>query len=655
MLIHSLGILYWPKWEEESRYSETLIYRQYREDTPSQATVIEVFEKELKRLKHEDRTPFFQSRGINYVYITGDNDIVLMATCLKNANAMLLVVFLKNFYQVIRQYLVKAKVKRESKGGFKTENSVTKNVIIDNTILLYELADECIDYGLIQNTDYNIMKEYIKVETTFPEIYSSDDESNDTNYMGKVSRRSRKNSIAEKLKPKPDVRSTFNKAVKPDILAAEETHINSAVLKTTHLAVNWRPKGIFYPKNEIYIDLVESCDFLYDLNSGTVRNNEIHGQCIVKCYLSGMPKCTLGFNEKTLSRISSDENWEGITPEDSSVKDKGENLIQNSSNDPTQFGSIEEEEETFSQDNSSQQSVDRKQRKYRIPITNIQFHQCVLLASIYYEKMLQFIPPDEEFQLMAYRVEQLKKNRAPLVMIEPTYEVYRSSNKIRLLCVLSTNFRKLLHCNRLILKFPVNPHLFCINYDSNTSGGGFKYKTQLGDVNFKIDTSQVVWVIPLTTGNVKEVKMMAEVTLKPPRSGLGAIDEAVIADSLSNKVDTRTNFHEQEENAIDDLDRYYGVSGSNSSRTTEASRAFPNKSFAFIEVSFSISMMSYSGLKVTYLNVEEDLLNYNCFPWVRYVTKASESTNDTPHIETNRYRTSLYRFQLAPRCFLFID
>lgn len=655
MLIHSLGILYWPRWEEESRYSETLIYRQYRADTPSQATVIEVFEKELKRLKHEERTPFFQSRGINYVYITGDNDIVVMATCLKNTNAMLLVVFLKNFYQVIRQYLVKTKVRWKSEESSKTDNSVTKYLIIDNTVLLCELADECMDYGLIQNTDYNILKEYIKVETTFPEIENGDEDNNITKAMDKVPRRSRKNSIADKLKPKPVIKSTFNKAVKPEALTAEETHINSAVLKTTHLAVNWRPKGIFYPKNEIYIDLVESCDFLYDLNSKRVRNNEIHGQCIVKCYLSGMPKCTLGFNEKTLSRISGDENREGMFPDDTSVKDKEENLIKNSCDDPTQFGSVEEETETLSRDNINERSVDSKQHKYRIPITNIQFHQCVLLASIYYENMLQFIPPDEEFELMAYRVEQLRKNRAPLVMVEPTYEIYRSSNKIRLLCVLSTNFRKILHCNRLILKFPVNPHLFVINNNSNTSGDGFKYKTQLGDVNFKIDTSQVVWVIPLTSGNVKEVKMMAEIMLQPSKPGLRGIDEALIADSLSNKLDPHRNSYDQEESPIKDLDRYYGVSGSNSSRTIETTRAFSNKSFAFIEVSFSISMMSYSGLKVTYLNIEEDLLNYNCFPWVRYVTKAFESTNDTPHIETNRYRTSLYRFQLAPSCFLFAD
>ena len=38
--------------------------------------------------------------------------------------------------------------------------------------------------------------------------------------------------------------------------------INSSILRTYSLAINWRPKGIFYAKNEIFIDIIEDCEFV---------------------------------------------------------------------------------------------------------------------------------------------------------------------------------------------------------------------------------------------------------------------------------------------------------------------------------------------------------------------------------------------------------
>ena len=88
--------------------------------------------------------------------------------------------------------------------------------------------------------------------------------------------------------------------------------INSSILRTYSLAINWRPKGIFYAKNEIFIDIIEDCEFVYDLGTGVIKCNEIYGTCVVKSYLSGMPVCRLGFNERNLSRIEDDQEEESL-------------------------------------------------------------------------------------------------------------------------------------------------------------------------------------------------------------------------------------------------------------------------------------------------------------------------------------------------------
>ena len=51
-------------------------------------------------------------------------------------------------------------------------------MIVDNFPLIYELLDECMDFGVIQLTDYNILKEYIKMEVnlgTLPSLHPISD------------------------------------------------------------------------------------------------------------------------------------------------------------------------------------------------------------------------------------------------------------------------------------------------------------------------------------------------------------------------------------------------------------------------------------------------------------------------------------------------
>ena len=64
-------------------------------------------------------------------------------------------------------------------------------------------------------------------------------------------------------------------------------------------AVSWRSEGIKYKKNEVFLDVVESVNLLVNSN-GTVVRSEVVGALKMRTFLSGMPECKLGLNDKVL-------------------------------------------------------------------------------------------------------------------------------------------------------------------------------------------------------------------------------------------------------------------------------------------------------------------------------------------------------------------
>ena len=58
-------------------------------------------------------------------------------------------------------------------------------------------------------------------------------------------------------------------------------------------AVTWRPEGIMYKKNEVFLDAIEKLNMLVS-KQGNVIKSEIAGFIRVRCFLSGMPELKLG-------------------------------------------------------------------------------------------------------------------------------------------------------------------------------------------------------------------------------------------------------------------------------------------------------------------------------------------------------------------------
>lgn len=123
-------------------------------------------------------------------------------------------------------------------------------------------------------------------------------------------------------------------------------------LKTVTGAVNWRKQGIKYKKNELFIDIIESVNMLLS-PKGTPLSSDVSGRVMIKCYLSGMPECKFGLNDKLMMQ-------------------------------------------------TEKKKAGGKKSGKEIEIDDVTFHQCVKLGKFDSDRTISFVPPDGEFELMRF-------------------------------------------------------------------------------------------------------------------------------------------------------------------------------------------------------------------------------------------------------------
>lgn len=167
--------------------------------------------------------------------------------------------------------------------------------------------------------------------------------------------------------------------------------------------VSWRKEGIKYYKNEAFLDVIESIDMLIN-GKGQLLSSEISGTIRLKNYLTGMPELQLGLNDKFVQNAINSIN--GIDP-------------------------------------PANQSVE---------IEDVKFHQCVRLPEFEEKKIISFVPPDGQFDLVTYRVHSdvLK----PLFLVDYKFKNH-SNSRLEIMVKIKANFKAKLAAHKVELKIPV--------------------------------------------------------------------------------------------------------------------------------------------------------------------------------------------------------
>ncbi|XP_033641905.1 AP-2 complex subunit mu [Asterias rubens] len=275
---------------------------------------------------------------------------------------------------------------------------INEDNVKNNFVLIYELLDEILDYGYPQNTDTGILKTFI----TQTGIKSQTRE--------------------------------------------EQAQITNQVTGQ----IGWRREGIKYRRNELFLDVLENVNLLMS-PQGQVLSAHVAGKVIMKSYLSGMPECKFGMNDK----LTLDKQGKGDS--------------------------------------------DTSKTKSSIAIDDCTFHQCVKLSKFESERSISFIPPDGEFELMKYRT--TKDISLPFRCIPLVREVGRTKMEVKV--VLKSNFKPSILGQKIEVRIPT---------PMNTSG--VQVLCMKGKAKYKSSENAIVWKIKRMSG-MKEVQITAEIELLP--------------------------------------------------------------------------------------------------------------------------------------------
>ncbi|GLH04532.1 Uncharacterized protein GBIM_10221 [Gryllus bimaculatus] len=169
--------------------------------------------------------------------------------------------------------------------------------------------------------------------------------------------------------------------------------------------------------------------------TGQVLSAHVAGKVVMKSYLSGMPECKFGINDKIVME----------------AKGKG---LSGGGDDPARSG------------------------KPVVVIDDCQFHQCVKLSKFETEHSISFIPPDGEFELMRYRT--TKDISLPFRVIPLVREVGRTKMEVKV--VLKSNFKPSLLGQKIEVKIPT---------PLNTSG--VQLICMKGKAKYKASENAIVW------------------------------------------------------------------------------------------------------------------------------------------------------------------
>lgn len=291
-------------------------------------------------------------------------------------------------------------------------------------------------------------------------------------------------------------------------------------------ALSWRRADVKYRKNEAFVDVIEDVNLLMSAG-GTVLRADVNGQIMMRAYLSGTPECKFGLNDRLLL----DTN--GLSrPSGNAAGTKATRAAAGS-----------------------------------VTLEDCQFHQCVKLGKFDQDRIISFIPPDGEFELMRYRATE--NVNLPFRVHAIVNEIGKT--KVEYQVAIKANYGMKLFATNVVVKVPTPLNTATVT--SRASQGKAKYEPS---------ENCVVWK-----------------SVFPPR----------ILPLFTNPPSRLQRFPGQSEYVL-------SAEANLTTMTNQKTWSRPP-----LSLSFNLLMFTSSGLLVRYLKVFEKS-NYSSVKWVRYMTRA---------------------------------
>jgi AP-2 complex subunit mu-1 len=356
--------------------------------------------------------PIFTLDGVTWLY-TRQNDMYICCCTRGNVNPMTCFEFMLATINVFTTYFGK---------------KFCEEALVNNFVVIYELLDEMMDNGIPQLTAINHLKGAIALGS-----------------------------------------------IKGDVFMSQNKQLEKITSFITG-GVDWREPGKhYYKKNEVFMDVLEAVNVLM-ASDGKVLRSDVSGKIVFKTYLTGMPQCQFGLNDK----IRLEKTPPGGNP--------------NASNNTSQYGQYGNQH--HHQQQQPQQPQQQQQRGNRgngggaspsgVAIDDITFHRCVSLAQFDQERIVSFIPPDGEFVLMKYRI----ANNVSLPFTITPNVIMRGRSRVEYDIVINGSFDSRFTALNVRVVIPTPPNAASTNITCTT-----------GKTVFKGSESAIIWKIPRFNGN----------------------------------------------------------------------------------------------------------------------------------------------------------
>ncbi|TDZ49564.1 AP-2 complex subunit mu [Colletotrichum sidae] len=205
-------------------------------------------------------------------------------------------------------------------------------------------------------------------------------------------------------------------------------------------ALSWRKADVKYRKNEAFVDVIEDVNLLMSA-TGAVLRADVTGQIVMRAYLSGTPECKFGLNDRLLL----DNDGLLSLPSGNRMGTKATKAAAGS-----------------------------------VTLEDCQFHQCVKLGKFDSDRIISFVPPDGEFELMRYRATE--NVNLPFKVHAIVNEVGRT--KVEYSIGIKANFGSKLFATNVVVKIPTP--LNTAKITERCTQGKAKYEPSENNIVWKI-------------------------------------------------------------------------------------------------------------------------------------------------------------------------
>jgi AP-4 complex subunit mu-1 len=233
-----------------SSRGDSIISRDFRgEGRTIREESAEFFKRITDEASDGEMEPIFCMEGVSYCHVRSCGLYFVATMNRRNVSATLALEMLDRLCRLFKDYC-----------GDLNEESIRKNFV-----LIYELLDEALDFGVAQNTRSELLKGYVHSEVVLAKRGGAVGE------------------LAEKLE---DI-------VSPALAINKKTKSSSATSRP--IAVSFSKDRS--QKNELFVDLLERVTVVIGA-TGSVVKAEIDGCVLMKSYLKGEPTLQLALNEE---------------------------------------------------------------------------------------------------------------------------------------------------------------------------------------------------------------------------------------------------------------------------------------------------------------------------------------------------------------------